>query len=163
MDYELEEGLRGLRSGEQLIATYQKKKNSKTPPYIAVGNGLSTKSFPEEVVMDAFKVFSELSKTQQGLFVGLKDILIKERMANYRNKRKVDNPNLVTLERSKSNSAHQDIKDKMSKNRNRKTLEINGILKQIKPGQYMLNPYIFIPHKDFDDVARIWEELPSKS
>jgi hypothetical protein len=120
----------------------KKKKNSKTPPCIAVGNGLSTKSFPEEVVMDAFKVFSELSKTQQGLFVGLKDILIKGRMTNYRNKRKVDNPTLVTLERSKSNSAHQDVKDKMSQNRNRKTLEINGILKQIKPGQYMLNPYI---------------------
>lgn len=161
MDYELEEKLRGLQSGEQLIATYQKKQKSKTPPYIAVGNGLSTKSFPEEVVMDSFKVFSELSKTQQGLFVGLKDILINERMTNYRNKRKIDNPNLVTLERN--NSVHQDIKDKMSQNRNRKTLEVNGILKQIKPGQYMLNPYIFIPHKDFDDVARIWEELQSKS
>jgi hypothetical protein len=51
----------------------------------------------------------------------------------------------------------------MSQNFNRKVLEKNGVLKQINPGRYMLNPYIFIPYNDFEKIAKIWEELPSKS
>jgi hypothetical protein len=163
MDYELEEKLRGLNRGEQVVVTYQKKKKNKSPPYITVGNGLSTKNFSDEVVMDAFKVFSELSKTQQNLFIALKDLLIEENMGNYYSNRKVDNPNLIILDRSKSNLVHQNIRTKMSQNFNRKVLEKNGVLKQINPGRYMLNPYIFIPYNDFEKIAKIWEELPSKS
>jgi hypothetical protein len=101
MDYELEEKLRGLNRGEQVVVTYQKKKKNKSPPYITVGNGLSTKNFSDEVVMDAFKVFSELSKTQQNLFIALKDLLIEENMGNYYSNRKVDNPNLIILDSSR--------------------------------------------------------------
>ncbi|MCI2282616.1 hypothetical protein L3081_03360 [Colwellia sp. MSW7] len=163
MDNELKENVSSLKRGEQLVTTYQKKKISKTPPYITVGNGLSTTKFSEEVVVDAFKVFSELSKAQQDLFVDLKDILVAQSMHNHYNKRKVENPNLIILDRSRSNLVHQNIKTKMSQNRNRKMLETKGILKQIKPGIYMLNPYIFIPHNDFQEVVSIWKELSSKS
>jgi len=162
MDHELKEKVNGLKNGEKIVATYQKKKSSNTPPYITVGNGFSTKNFPVEVVVDAFKVFSELSKAQQGLFVDLKDILVDQNMNNHYKKRKVDNPNLIILERSKSNLVHQKIRTKMSQNRNRKALETKGVLKQINPGRYMLNPYIFIPYNDFEEVAKIWEELPPK-
>jgi hypothetical protein len=162
MNYELEEKLSGLKNGEQLVATYQKKKNSKTPPYITVGNGLSTTNFSKEVVVDAFKAFSELSKTQQGLFVDLKDILVQQQMTNHYSKRKVDNPNLVILERNKNNLVHQNIRTKMGQNLNRKILEKVGILIQIKPGQYMLNPYVFIPSTDFKEVVGIWEVLVGK-
>jgi hypothetical protein len=163
MYYELEEKMSDLKSGEQIVATYQKKKSSKTPPYITVGNGLSTKIFPEEVVVDAFEIFSELSKTQQCLFIDLKNILVAQNMKNYYDKRKVENPNIIILQRSKGNLVHKNIRVKMSQNRNRKVLEKKGVLKQVKPGSYMLNPYVFIPYKDFSEVVKIWEELPFKS
>jgi hypothetical protein len=163
MDLKLEEKVNALKRREQIVATYQIKKRSKTPPYIAVGNGLPTKKIPVEMVFDAFKVFSELSKAQQGLFVDLKDILVEENMKNYYNKRKVGNPNLIILDGSNSNLVHQSVRTKMSQNYNRKVLEKNGVLKQINPGRYMLNPYIFIPYNDFEEVAKIREELPSKS
>lgn len=159
MNYELEERVKGLKRGEQVVATYQIRKNNKTPPYITVGNGLSTKKFSEDVVMGAFEVFIELSKTQQGLFVDLKNILVAQNMDNYYSKRKVVNSNLIILQKSKSNLVHKSIRTKMGQNRNRKELEKKGVLKQIKPGSYMLNPYVFIPYGDFDEVARIWGEL----
>lgn len=163
MNHELEELAQHLKPNQKLITTTEIKKKSKAPPYITVGNGVSTKNFSEEVVKDAFKVLSQLSKAQQALFVDLKDILVQQQMANYYSKRKVKNPNLITLESSKINEEHKKIRTKMSQNRNRQTLEKHGVLKQLKPGQYMLNPYIFIPSNDFEDVVKQWESMSTKS
>jgi hypothetical protein len=163
MTYELEQSINTLKPNESIEATFRTKKNSKSPPYITVGNGVATKTFPEKVVMDGFKVFSELSKTQQRLFVDLKDILVQQQMSNHYASRKVSNPNLVLLTRDKDDELHQSIRTRMSQNRNRSSLEEKGVLKQVKPGQYMLNPYIFIPSNDFKEIAEIWEELTVKS
>lgn len=162
MNHELVEKINGLKRGEYVAATFQVKKDSKKPPYIVVGNGFSAAGFSGGVVKDAFKVFSELSKAQQGLFVDLKDILVAQNMESHYKNREVENPNLIILQRGKGNLAHKNIRTKMSQNRNRKALEAKGVLKQIKPGSYMLNPYIFIPYKDFGRVVKIWEELSFK-
>lgn len=162
MDYELEEKLQNLKNNEEIEATYRKKKKSQSPPYITVGNGVATKKFPSEVVMDAFEVFGNLTKTRQSLFKDFKDLWVRQAMDNHNNKRKVDNPNLIQLDCHKDNELHQSIKTRMMQNRNGSELERSGVLKKIKKRQYMLNPYIFIPPGDFKEVAEIWEELPTK-
>lgn len=159
MDYELEQQTNNLKPGEQLVAIYQKKTKAKTPPYITVGNGVATKDFPEDVTMDAFKVFSKLSQAQQRLFIELKDIYVQQNMTNWQAKRTVDNPNLVVLDKNKENEHHQTIRTRMSQNRNGTKLEQTGILKKVKNGIYMLNPYVFIPPYNFDKAVKEWKEI----
>lgn len=161
MNEELEERASKLKSGDKLVATYQTKKKGSFPPYIVVGNGVVTKEFSADMVMDAFEVFSELSKAQQRLFIWLKDILVNQNMDNFVNRRTVDNPNLVRLDRGKGNEDHLRIRTMMGDNRNGSKLEEKRVLKKVERGVYMLNPYIFIPPDDFAEVARQWEELTS--
>ena len=160
MEHELEERLQNLKDDEEIEATFRKKKKSKPPPYIMVGNGMSTKDFPEDVVVDAFQVFSELSPAQQQLFVGLKDVLVQVRLRDYYAKRTPENPNLIWLDNL--DEFQQSIRTRMGQNRNGTILEEKGILKKIKTGKYMFNPYLFPPASDFKRVAEIWENLPTK-
>jgi len=157
---ELEQQLDNLNSDEQLEVIFQKKRKDRTPPFISVGNGKSSKTCPEDMAIDAFDIFAQLTKAQQLLFIDLKDVLIEQNMDNHFAKRKVENPNLVNLQK-KMNPLHQSIRTRMSQNRNRRTLEKKGVLKQVKPGQYVLNPYLFIPAHSFEKVAQIWKEMPT--
>ena len=157
MNYELEEIVKSLKPGEKITTTHTKTKIDKKPPYITVGNGLATKDFPEKVAMDAFKVFSTLTKEQQDLFIDLKDIYVQQNMNNHQKQRTVENPNKVVLDKNKDNDLHQSIKKRMGQRRNGTELESKGVLKKLKPGNYMLNPYIFIPPYEFKKVAAIWE------
>lgn len=161
MDRELEEKVQGLKKGEQLVrtTTIEKKKKVPCPPYITVGNGISTKLFPASVVMDAFRVFSELSSAQQWLFIELKDIFVTQNISAWQKNRSMENPNLIQLDKNKLNEEHAAIKAVMGRNRNGATLEAKGVLKKVANGRYMLNPYIFIPSDDFEKVAQIWSDL----
>ena len=162
MEYELEKVVEKLGAGKKLVTTQQFKNADKGPPYIAVGNGRSTKDCPVNVVMDAFQVFSELSPAQRQLFIDLKDVLVEERMAGHYSTRHHENPNLIWLDDHDSNEFHQSIRTRMGQNRNGTTLEEKGVLKKIKVGKYMFNPYLFPPPDDFKRIAEIWEELSVK-
>jgi hypothetical protein len=159
MNKDLEERIIKLKPGEQIKATYEKKKKGSSPPYIVVGNGMATKEFPTDAVIDAFEVFSELPKAQQRLFIWLKDILVYQNMDNHYAKRRVENPNLIKLDKNKENEEHQRIRKLMSENRNGSELGAKGVIKKMKIGVYMLNPYIFIPPYDFQAVAELWKGL----
>jgi hypothetical protein len=158
-DYELEEQKKSLKTTDELVVTYKTKARDKKPPYIVVGNGFATKAFPEKVSKDAFKVFSELSKAQQGLFIDFKEILVHQQMDNHYKKQEAENPNFIRIESDKDNHLHQSIKKRMAENKNGTQLEEKEVLKKIKNGRYMLNPYIFIPASNFKEVAKIWEAL----
>jgi hypothetical protein len=160
--YEVDQKIEQLKNGEKLVTTHQIKKPDKKPPYILVGNGKSTKAFPEDVTVDAFLVFSELTKAQQQLFIDLKDVLVQERLSHYAT-RIPDNPNLIFLDDHESNEFHQSIRARMGQNRNGTTLEEKGVLKKMKVGKYMFNPYLFPPPGDFKRIADLWNELPTKS
>jgi hypothetical protein len=162
MDYEAEQIANNLKPGEKLVTTHQKKKVDKKPSYIIVGNGVATKAFPAAVTMDAFRVFSSLTKEQQGLFIDLKDIYVQQNLDNYQKQRTVENPNKIVLDKNKDNELHQSIKARMGNRRNCTTLEEKGVLKKIKTGIYMLNPYLFIPSDDFKQIAEIWADLTTR-
>lgn len=162
MDFELEQQIDSLKPGEKLVTTYEKKKSSGGPPYVTLGSGLATKKFPEGTSVDALQVFSELSNEQQRLFIYFKDVLVEQMMDNYQAKRSVENPNKVPLSKNPDNELHQRIRSLIGKHKNGTTLEEKGVLKRLKIGVYMLNPYIFIPSGDFEKVAKIWEEISTK-
>lgn len=154
---EIEEQIKGLKRGEQLNTVITKTKKHKTPPYITVGNGLSTTAFKAVDVVDAFAVFGKLSKAQQQLFIMLKDILVMQNMESHYRKSRHQNPNQIVLQKCKINEEHQLIRKNMSQNKNGKRLMEEGVLKQKKPGVYMLNPYLFIPPYNFKEIADIWK------
>lgn len=163
MQYELEQKIENLKPGEYVEAKYEIRKKDKSPPYIVVGNGISTKDYPDELVMDAFNVFADLTSTQQRLVILLKDILIQQNLKNRGARTKAENPNLIKLHRGNHDEVHQEIKSKMGQNRNGSTLEEKKVLKKVRNGQYMLNPFMFPPSEGFSQVAKIWDELPTKT
>lgn len=158
---ELQEKKQNLKRSEELEVSYRVKAKEKKPPYIAVGNGFETKGFPKGVSMDTFKILCGLSKAQQRLFVDFKDLLVQQRVSNGRRKQDVDKINVVRVENDKDNDLHQDVKKRLSDHKNGTKLEEEGVLKKIKTGSYMLNPYIFIPPDSFKEVAQKWDELNS--
>jgi len=160
---ELEQKLGDLELNEHYEILVNKKKNDKVPPFIVLGNGKASRDFPEDVAIDAIKIFSKLSPKQMDILVELKDILVNQTIANHYKKRRVDNPNLIVLERNKDNELHKSIRRTMGDNSNGTKLQKLGVLKQLKPGTYMLNPYMFIPPYEFKRVAQIWKEIPTKS
>ena len=159
-EYELEEKKQNLKPDEELEVSYRVKKKEKKPPYINVGNGFETRDFPAGVSLDTFKVFSELSKAQQRLFVDFKDLLVDQRVSLGKRKQDVDKINVVTL--YNDDEWHLGIKKQLKDHKNGTELEEKGVLKKIKNGRYMLNPYIFIPRHNFEEVAEIWNELNSQ-
>jgi hypothetical protein len=161
-DYELEEQKKNLKPSDELVVTFKTKAKEKKPSYIVVGNGIATKAFPEKVSKDAFKVFSELSKAQQGLFIDFKEILVQQQMNSRYKKQETESPNFIRIVSDKDNYLHQSIKKRMAVNKNGSTLEEKEVLQKIKNGHYMLNPYIFIPANNFKEAAKIWEELAAR-
>ena len=163
MRYQLEQKIENLKPGKYVEAKYEIRKKDKSPPYIVVGNGISTKDYPDELVMDAFKVFADLTSAQQRLVILLKDILIQQNLKNRGARTKADNPNLIKLHRGNHDEVHQEIKSKMGQNKNGSTLEEKRVLKKVRNGQYMLNPFMFPPAEGFPQVLKIWDELPKKA
>lgn len=157
-NHEINEQINEMNSGEQVNVVYTKTKKDKKPPYIVVGNGGTTKKFTKDDVVDAFRVFSRLSKTQQNLFIMLKDILIQQNMEAHYKRKKAQNPNQIILQKCKENEEHQLIKKLMSQNKNGTKLTEEGVLKQKRPGMYMLNPFLFLPSNGFKEIEEIWHK-----
>jgi hypothetical protein len=148
-----------LKKGEKLVTTTQIAKTSKSPQYLAIGNGVATQNFPADVVVDALELFGALTKEQQGIVLFLKDRMVMERMAAYQSNQTMTNPNAVTLRRSDFEEEDQRIRDLLRAHQNRKTLIEKNIIREIgKKGELMLNPFMFIPPNDFDSVRAIWDE-----
>ena len=160
---ELDQKLGDLNSNEHYEILVNKKKNEKAPPFLVIGNGRASKDFPEDVAIDAIRVLSKLSPTQLGLIADLKDILVNQTITNHYSKQRVHNPNLIVLDKNKDNELHKSIRTRMSDNKNGTKLQELRVLKQPKPGTYMLNPYMFIPPYEFKRIAEIWKEMPTKS
>ncbi|MCP3684807.1 MAG: hypothetical protein GY861_19235 [bacterium] len=158
MNDDLKQRVQDLKNNQQLVATYEVKERSKSPPYITVGNGIATKAFPDSVAVDTIRVLNELTKEQRGLVADLKDILVEQWMSDHYSNRISKNPNLITLQRKGNNECHDNISKRMSEHRNCTELTEKGVLVKVKNRQYMLNPYMFIPSKDFKQIEELWRE-----
>lgn len=158
MNDEIKQKTAELKKNQELVATYQIRERGKSPPYITVGNGIATKAFPKNLVIDTFRVLNELTKEQRELVADLKDILVQQQMKAHYSNKNIKKQNIITLEGKNKNDIHDHISKKMSEHRNCTELEKKGVIVKLKNRQYMLNPYMFIPSKDFKHVSEIWEE-----
>lgn len=161
MNLELNQQIESLKNNEQIEVTVSKKKKAKSPPYTTIGNGMSTKEFAPELVMDALKVFGGLTPAQQAIVLHFRDVINNANMQAKQHKRPVDNPNEIIL--SKNDLNDQTVQGQLRDNGNASKLIERAVIKKVKIHHYMVNPYMFIPHDNFDKVADRWHNLEPKT
>ena len=151
-----------LKKNEQITVFYRKTNITKTPPYITLGSGLKTKKFDKKDIVDALKVFSDLNPSQQKIVLYFKDQIIQTRANAHYAKQTLENPNLVTLSKSKNDLEAKEIRRLLRQNSNGKALA-DKVLRKFNNTEFMLNPFMFIPNDNFDQVAAIWKDLVKES
>lgn len=161
MENIIDEAIKTLKGNEELTVKYSRTKKSKTPPYLIIGNGRTTKDFKEDVVVDAFELIGELSKQQLQIFLYFKNLVI-ERNLDYYNRKALDiTPNYIIIPSSSLDTEAKRIKGLMRTNGNGKRLVELQIVRKIKANHYMVNPYLLIPNDNFLVAAANWEKLAS--
>jgi len=145
-----------LKSNEQLDVIIRKKKKDKTPPYSTIGSGFSTKDFKEDVVVDAFKVIGNLSPQQLEIFLYFRDEVVQKQLDEFRTNIANTSPNTIVLSKSTLDYKTKELKRLLRANGNSKKMIELDIIRKVKAGVYMVNPYILIPTKNFSDVASEW-------
>lgn len=160
---EIQAQVDSLAKNERLVVS--KTTDEAKPPYILVGNGNYSKTFPEEVVIDAFAVFASLSPKQQEIVLLLRDEMVRNNVEAYYKKTQLTNPNEIHLSHTVTDEVVQKIKKLLGQNGNNKALIDKRVMRKIKPNVYMLNPFMFIPAYKFAETAQIWQSLekPAKT
>lgn len=151
--------INSLKNNEEIEVKYSKKKKSKTPRYLTIGSGMTSKDFKENVVVDAFAVIGQLSKQQLEIFLYLRDLRVEKDLEHYNSKAINKKPNTVSIPKFKDDERAKQTKENLRKNNNGKTMIELGIIKKVKAGVYMINPYLLIPNDNFDEVAKQWDEI----
>ena len=146
-----------LKENEEITVTVGKKKRSKLPPFVAVGNGNCTQDFKADVVMDAFCIVGALSPKQLEIFLYFKDEVVRKNMNAHFSSINDIEVNHIYLSQSDDNS--KKIKKLLGENKNAQDMIDKKIFKKISASKYMVNPYLIIPMKNFDDVVKKWDEL----
>jgi hypothetical protein len=161
MNIELSQQIESLKNNEQIDVTVSRRRRTKSPPYTTIGNGISTREFKPELVVDALKVFGDLTPAQQTIVLHFRDAINNANMQAKQHKRPVDHPNEVML--SRIDQQDQMIKNMLRDNGNASKLIDKGVIRKVAMNHYMVNPYMFIPHDNFDKVADKWQSLETKS
>jgi hypothetical protein len=147
-----------LEKDEELEVTFKKTKKGKAPPYIAVGNGKYGKEFSKDNIMDAFDVIGSLSPKQLEIFLYFKNHVVENHMSAHHRKTLNDQINHVHLPKSGVPKADV-IRKLLGENKNAQAMVEKNIIKRISSYEYMVNPYLLIPTKNFKDVVAKWESL----
>ncbi|WP_041962918.1 hypothetical protein [Sulfurospirillum cavolei] len=151
--------IESLMTNEELNVQVTRKRKASTPPYSTIGNGRTTKEYKDAPVVDAFRVIGQLSPQQLEIFLYFRDVIVENALYHRNTKTRNDQPNHVTLSRSSENHAEKQIKTLLGQNNNSARLQKMNIIKKIRVGVYMVNPYLLIPSDNFAEVAKQWNEL----
>lgn len=136
-----------LEADETITIEKRKKRKEPYPGYTMWGNGHTTKFGGKSV--DVLDILKELGKPEMSLMQFLRD----EMKINTTNK--VEDINMI--EPAISHEFTPYLKSVLKKNYAH--MECLGILKRMKRGKYMLNPWLFIPTKDVERMKEIWSSL----
>lgn len=136
---------------DEVIETKIVKKTKEAyPGYTLLGNGRATRNGGYS--MDILDICAELNTAEMKLLKFLRDEVDRNKMA------KEKNVNLVKPTRSHEWTDY--LKIAMKKNYSH--MECVGIIKRVRRGTYMMNPYVLIPTKDFEYHAKEWEVIEGK-
>jgi hypothetical protein len=151
---DIEQQAANLKKGQKLEAYISNTEDK--PYYITIGNGKTSKSFKQDVVMDAMAVFASLSPKQQEVVLLLRDEMIRNQINAFQSKTQLDNPNEIHLSHTTTNETAEKIKSLLRANGNGKALNDKKVLRKVKPKVYMLNPFMFIPAYKFAETVAKW-------
>lgn len=139
---------------EDIVITRIKK--SKVPPYFILGNGMKSKYHNEDNVIDALEIFKQMGKPEMDLFIYFRNAIIEQQIESKFGVYTYD-ANVVHIPVSKNHGLSQALKKALSKFYTH--LEELKVLKRIRRGKYMINPYLLIPNSNFEKVALMWQKI----
>lgn len=152
---DIQQQAESLNKNEKLVVT--KSTTEDKPPYIVIGNGNTSKTFKQDVVMDTLAVFASLSPKQQKIVILFRDEMIRNQMEAFQKKIQLANPNEIHLSHTTTDEVAPLVKGLLRANGNGKTLADKKVLRKIKTNVYMLNPFMFIPAYKFAETVQIWD------
>lgn len=155
----IQDTIEHLKSDEALDVRITKKKKSSTPPYLTIGNGKTTRHFKDAPVVDTLKVVGLLSPQQLEIFLHFKDLVVENSMSSHKAGTINKQPNTVTLSKSDTDVQAKKVKELLRTNKNSRKMQDLAIIKKIKTGVYMVNPYMLIPSDNFEDVVKEWDAI----
>lgn len=158
-EHSLHESIEQLKADETLDVRVTKKKKSSTPPYSTIGNGRTTRHFKDAPVVDTLKIIGSLSPHQLDIFLHFRDAIIDNQIRSIQTKTINAHPNTVILSSSTLDTESKRIKELLRSNNNGRRMEDLSIIKKIKSGVYMVNPYMLIPSDNFEDVVNEWNAI----
>lgn len=147
-----------IAPNEELIIRKQKK--ARTPPYMILGNGQFNKEHNADVVIDALEVFKQLGKPQMDIVIYFRDLLLQEQIKASYDKSYNFQANIIKISTNIADRPSDYLKKALSKHY--MELEELKVVRRVKRNQYMLNPYLFIPHDDFSAVVYKWDHINKK-
>lgn len=135
--YDIAQVLETLQDSKEITIKAVDKQTVVYPPYMIVGNGRYSKRHGVKS-MDIVDVCAQLNTAENSVLKFFKDCFVDNTI------NKEEYPNIVV-------PAGWDSFDnylKKSLEKNYAHMEYVGVLKRVKRGVYMLNPYLFMPRKD---------------
>ena len=137
-----------LPSDNDVIEITRKKREKEPyPGYTLFGNGKETKKGGKS--MDILDICKDLGKPEMTLMQFLRDEMEKNKM------NKVEEPNIIIP--ASSDGYTEYVKTILKKHYAH--MECLGIMKRMKRGTYMINPFLFIPTRNMESMADMWNNI----
>lgn len=124
------------------------------PAYTMIGSGQTTKMFPEGTI-DTLSVIGRLNESQLEIFLYFRDMIQVNSKLESKYPDSIRNLNEVNL--ALDDPYTKMTKSLMQRNNNVKALVDKKILKKGKRKNYMVNPFILIPNREFKRHAATWQ------
>ena len=147
--YDIEQVLDSLQRDKEVTIKAVDKQKVVYPPYMVVGNGRHSKRYGVKS-MDIIDVCAQLNTSENKVLKFFRDCFTDNTINNE------EYPNIVVP----SSWKEYDTYIKKSLEKNYTHMEYLGVLKRVKRGIYMINPYLFMPRRDALVKSQIkWEEI----
>lgn len=158
-EHSLHESIEQLKADETLDVRVSKRKKSNTPPYLIIGNGKSNRHFKDAPVRDTLRDIGSLSPQQLDIFLHFRDVIVDNHIRSIQAKSINAHPNTVILSSSEQDEEAKKIKALLRANNNAKKMQEQGLIKKVKSGVYMVNPFVIIPSDHFQEVVDAWDAI----
>lgn len=136
-----------IGSNEIIVITKEKRTRENFPGFTIYGNGKATRYGGKS--MDILDVCEKLNRAEMNLMKMFRDQVEVNKMNDEKNY------NLVVPNKIAEWSNYY----KVALKKNYPHMECLGVIRRVKRGTYMLNPYLFIPKNRLEYHRTVWEDL----
>jgi hypothetical protein len=158
----IEESLKdqiNLKDNEELDITVSKREKQKLPPFVLMGSGEPSKTYSSDDVVDALAILSELSPHQLKIVFYFKNEIVRQQIIAHHTNNIDKDAHTVFIPKSTADKVAVEIRKLLSQNKNGKILVEKQVVKKIKNGVYMMNPFFIIPSQGFNEILKKWNAI----